>query len=100
MHDYQVLEKGKPLKEAGKALILLHGRGSSANNIIGLADEFADDNFYIAAPRATNNTWYPNSFLTPVAQNEPWLSSALQLVKQLIDETAEVLGTENIIVMG
>lgn len=100
MHDYQILEKGTPLQKAKKAIILLHGRGGSAQDIIGLADEFSDDRFYIAAPRAMNHSWYPYSFMAPEEQNEPWLRSAVETVKRLIDETAAVLGTENIYLMG
>ncbi len=100
MHQYRILEKGKPLKQASKALILLHGRGSSAQNILSLADEFCDDKFYIAAPEATNQSWYPYRFLAPVEQNEPWLSSAVDTVKRLMDETAEAVETENIYLMG
>lgn len=94
------MESGKPLKDADKALILLHGRGGSASDIITLANSFATENFYITAPRAANNTWYPYSFLVPEEQNEPWLSSAVGIVKRLIDELSAVTGTENIFIMG
>lgn len=100
MHPYQILRGGKPLQEAEKALILLHGRGSTAQNILPLAGEFCDERFHIAAPQAGNNTWYPYSFLMPEAQNEPWLSSAVATVKRLIDEIAEVLPTSSIYIMG
>lgn len=100
MHRYQILEKGAPLNQATKAIILLHGRGASAQDIISLAGEFVDEHFYIAAPQATNNTWYPYGFMSPEQQNEPWLSSAVDLVTRLIEETAEVLSTENIYLMG
>ena len=100
MHDYKILEKGKPILQASKAIILLHGRGGSAHDIISLANEFCDETFYIAAPQATNYTWYPYSFLSPVNQNEPWLSSAIDLVKRLMDETAQIVGVENIYLMG
>jgi phospholipase/carboxylesterase len=100
MHQYQILEKGAPLNKATKAIILLHGRGATAHNIIELANEFANEQFYIAAPQATNNAWYPYSFMAPEEKNEPWLSSAVDVVKRLIDETAGVLGTENIYLMG
>lgn len=100
MHKYEVLEKGKPLAGAGKALILLHGRGASAGNIITLADEFCDDTFYIAAPQATNSEWYPFSFLSPEARNEPWLSSAVQTVRRLVDEISAFVPPEKIYIMG
>jgi len=100
MHEYKILEKGKPITEAGRAIVLLHGRGATAGNIITLADEFADDTFYIAAPQATNNTWYPFSFLSPESANEPWLTSAVETVKRLIDEVEAYLPSSKIYIMG
>ena len=100
MHDYNVLEKGQPLAKASRAIILLHGRGASSDDIITLADEFCDETFYIAAPQATNNTWYPYTFLSPEEKNEPWLSSAVQTVKRLIDEISEQIPAEKIYIMG
>lgn len=100
MHDFKILQKGKPLLQASKAIILLHGRGGSAHDIISLAEEFCDETFYIAAPQATNHTWYPYSFLAPTNQNEPWLSSAIDVIKRLTDETAQAVGIENIYLMG
>lgn len=100
MHDYIITEKGKPLTEATKAIILLHGRGGTANDIIRLADEFVDDSYYVAAPQAKNNAWYPYSFLEPVEKNEPWLSSAIEIVNRLLNGISEVLGTGNIYIMG
>lgn len=100
MHTYKVLERGKPLDEAEKAIILLHGRGGNAEDIISLADEFCDDTFYISAPQATNNTWYPYSFLAPEERNEPWLSSAIDIVRQLINNIISHLPTDKIYVMG
>lgn len=100
MHDYIITEKGKPLSGASKALILLHGRGGSAKDIIRLADEFSDGSYYVAAPQANNNAWYPFSFLEPAEKNEPWLTSAIGIVNRLINEISETLGTENIYIMG
>ena len=100
MHDYNVLEKGQPLAKASRAIILLHGRGASSDDIITLADEFCDETFYIAAPQASNNTWYPYTFLSPEVKNEPWLSSAVQTVKRLIDEISEQIPAEKIYIMG
>jgi phospholipase/carboxylesterase len=100
MHPYQILEKGKPLGQASKALILLHGRGGSAQDIITLADAFRDDSFYIAAPQAANYTWYPYGFMAPESQNEPWLSSAVGVVKKLIDEVLAHLPSTDLYIMG
>ena len=70
-HQKNIIEAGKPLKEAKKALIMFHGRGASANDILSLKEYLPVDDFYIAAPQATNFTWYPYSFMAPVPQNEP-----------------------------
>ena len=100
MHNNLLVEGGMPVIQAEKAMILLHGRGGSARDIISLAERFNVENFYIVAPQATNNSWYPYSFLAPEEQNEPWLSSAVEVVKKLIDEIALIIGTENIYIMG
>lgn len=100
MHDYNIVEKGAPVTEAKKAIILLHGRGATAESILPLANEFADNSFYLAAPQATNNTWYPYSFMAPEKQNEPWLTSAVETVTRLINETKKHIPLENIYLMG
>jgi predicted esterase len=75
---------GHDLKDARCAVILLHGRGSSAEDILGLAESLYDDRIAFLAPQAANHTWYPYSFLAPVEQNEPWLSSAIARVESLV----------------
>ncbi|WP_299703273.1 dienelactone hydrolase family protein [uncultured Pontibacter sp.] len=84
-HEKKVLTKGKPLEETGKALVLLHGRGATAASILPLAQEVGANDFTLYAPQATNNTWYPYSFMAPTVQNQPALDSALEL----IDETVQ-----------
>lgn len=86
MHKKNIIAAGKELNAANKVLILLHGRGSSAEDILSLSSYLEVTDFALLAPQATNNTWYPYSFLAPPSQNEPWLSSALQLVKELVDD--------------
>lgn len=100
MHGYDLLTEGKSLSEAENALILLHGRGADPEDIILLAEDFCDESFYVVAPRATGNSWYPESFLVPEERNEPWLSSAVAVVKRLIDETSAYIPVERIYVMG
>lgn len=82
-HQEKIIEAGVPLSQAKQALILLHGRGGSAEDILSLTQYLPVTDFYIAAPQATNNTWYPLSFLAPTSQNEPWLNSALHIVKEV-----------------
>ena len=79
-----VLTQGQPLKKARGAVILLHGRGASAEDILGLQEELLLPEFAYLAPQAAGHTWYPNSFLAPIERNEPWLSSALELVDSIL----------------
>jgi len=90
----------KPLDKASKALILLHGRGSSTQDIMRLAPELCDDDFFIAAPNAKDNTWYPNSFMADEKTNEPWLSSSIGVVKGLIDHISEHISHDKIFLVG
>lgn len=85
-HLKQIIRSGLPLAEAKKAIIMLHGRGASAQSIISLQDELELNGAAILAPQATNNSWYPYSFLVPVEQNQPALDSALQLIDDIVKE--------------
>ena len=67
-------------------MLMLHGRGASAEDILSLANEFDQPGFAYLAPQAAGNTWYPNRFLVPLAENEPWLSSALAFIADVLAE--------------
>jgi len=66
-------------------MIVVHGRGASAEDILALTDEFEPNDIAYIAPQAAGSTWYPYSFLAPIAQNEPGISSALGVISRLID---------------
>ena len=83
-----VLASGAPLKTARAAAILLHGRGSGAQDILSLGGEFGQDDIAYLAPQAPNHTWYPYSFLAPLAQNEPHLGNALATVGATFEHLA------------
>ncbi|MBJ6118897.1 dienelactone hydrolase family protein [Pontibacter sp. BT310] len=89
-HKNDVITRGKPLSETGKALILVHGRGATAQSILDLANHLPAQDFTLYAPQATNNSWYPYSFMAPEEQNQPALDSALErldeLVKSILDQ--------------
>lgn len=85
MHEKKIYTAGKELSADSKVLILLHGRGGSAEDIVSLAGYLNVSEFTLIAPEATNNTWYPFSFMAPPSQNEPWLSSALELVNDIVN---------------
>ncbi len=100
-HSKNILTAGRPLKDAGKALIMIHGRGGSAEDILSLASHLEVKDFALLAPQATNSSWYPYAFLAPPAQNEPWLSSALALLREIMnDVTAQGIAEENIYFTG
>lgn len=83
--DIPLLVQGVPVGEAQAAMILLHGRGATARDILLLAQEWNAPGVAYLAPQAANNTWYPNRFIVPVAANEPWLSSALAAVDRVLE---------------
>jgi phospholipase/carboxylesterase len=74
---------GKPLEEASKVMIMVHGRGGSASDILSLSQYINDKDFAFIAPEAHGNTWYPYSFLRPTQENEPYLSSGLEVLASL-----------------
>jgi predicted esterase len=96
-----VLAAGRPLAEAGAAVIMVHGRGGSPEDMLGLAAELKHPDLAYVAPQAANHTWYPYSFLAPTEQNEPWLSSALELLGDLVAHLdAGGIPAERIVLLG
>jgi phospholipase/carboxylesterase len=99
--DQPVQTLGAKLTEAAAAVILLHGRGASAEDILGLATEMYDERFAYLAPQAAGHSWYPNSFLAPMEKNEPWLSSALAKVGTIVQQAvAAGVSRDRIFVCG
>lgn len=86
MHSKNIRISGKALEDADKTLIMIHGRGASAEDILRLAPHLSVQDYALLAPQATNHTWYPFSFIAPTEQNEPWLSSALDLLAELVQD--------------
>jgi predicted esterase len=82
-------------------MVLVHGRGADAQDIMSLADTTDTSNFLIAAPTAPMNTWYPYSFLAPIQQNEPYLSESLDIIASLFSGFEEKgIPAEKIILAG
>jgi predicted esterase len=79
-----ILFAGARVGEAKGAMILVHGRGADARDILGLAEYFGRPDLAYVAPEAAGHTWYPNRFLVPVEENEPHLSSALGVLDTLV----------------
>lgn len=70
-------------------MILVHGRGATADDILSLAEEVGRPGWAYLAPQAAGHTWYPNSFLAPLARNEPGLSSGLAVIGDLLAQVAQ-----------
>jgi predicted esterase len=102
LHQGQpILAAGAPLQEARAAMIMLHGRGATAESILSLANEFDVEGVAYFAPQAANGTWYPYRFLEPIERNEPWLSSALQVIADLIEHViASGVPAERLVLLG
>ena len=96
-----IVESGVPLGRAKTAVIMVHGRGAAPANILDLVPRLDRPNVTYLAPAAANRTWYPHSFMTPIAGNEPGLSSGLAVLASLIDkiETAG-LSRSQIVLVG
>lgn len=96
-----LLQSGLQVEKAKAAMLLVHGRGASAEDILTLADELEHPDFVYLAPQAYANTWYPYPFMTPVQQNEPWLSSALGVIAALLEHLTQLgLPLEKVILLG
>ena len=96
-----VLRAGSPVADARLVAIMIHGRGASAENILQLAREFHAADIAYLAPQAAGSTWYPYSFLSPIEQNEPGISSGLRVIERLIDDvTRQGIQPERIVLMG
>jgi phospholipase/carboxylesterase len=88
-HILDIKTSGKPLDQAEKALIMIHGRGGSAEDILVLSQHLNVKDYALLAPQATNGSWYPFSFIAPSVQNEPWLSSAVETIEKTVKTTLD-----------
>jgi predicted esterase len=83
--DQPVLTFGPPLSTARVAMIMVHGRGASAEDMLGLAAEIGAADVAVLAPQAAGRTWYPYSFLSPMQENEPGITSGLGVLARLVE---------------
>jgi phospholipase/carboxylesterase len=98
---YRVIEQGTPLARARAVMIMLHGRGGSAEDMMALADVLAQPDLACLAPQAAGHSWYPYPFTAPIERNEPWLSSALRVIDALLERLAEAgFGPERVALLG
>ncbi|HEY9038990.1 MAG TPA: phospholipase [Roseovarius sp.] len=92
---------GAPLSRARLAAIMLHGRGGVPEDMIGLADHLSLPDLAVLAPEAAERSWWPDSFLAPLAANEPGLGSGQSVVAALLDDLADQgFGPERTLLVG
>jgi predicted esterase len=95
-----VLEAGEPLTKARAAMILVHGRGATAADIMTIGAELMHPGFAYLAPQASGNAWYPNPFTAPLESNEPYLSSALGVLETLLARVEANVPAQRVILLG
>jgi len=96
-----VLTAGAPLDQAKAAMLMVHGRGATAQDILGLTLELRHTNFAYLAPQAAQSQWYPYRFMEPLERNEPWLSWALAKLAGILGQIAAAgIGPERTIILG
>lgn len=101
-HGGQPVEAlGRPLGKGRVVMIMIHGRGAAPANILELVPAFPSLAVTYLAPAAAGKTWYPLSFLSPIEQNEPGITSGISVIHGLIDEAvAAGIPTKRIVLLG
>ena len=99
-HGERVVHAGQAWATARAAMILLHGRGATAEDILTIATEIEQPDLAYLAPQAAGNAWYPNPFTAPLESNEPYFSAALETVSKLFAQISETIPAERIVVLG
>ena len=99
-HGQRIVQAGEDLRSARAAMILLHGRGATAEDIMTIADEVQQPGWAYLAPQAAGNTWYPNPFTAPIENNEPFLTAALDTVSRAVERVEARLPAQRIVLLG
>ena len=99
--NQQIVTGGVDIDEAKTAMILIHGRGASAQSMLMFADEFEEENIHYRAIQAKGHTWYPRSFMAPREMNQPGIKSGLQAIyDQVVDLNNKGIPTNKIVLLG
>jgi len=99
-HGQRVVEAGEPLSSARAAMILLHGRGATAEDIMTIASEVLAPGWAYCAPQAAGGAWYPNPFTAPIESNEPYLSAALDMISNLVERAEAQVPAHRMVLVG
>jgi predicted esterase len=100
-HGQTVAHAGAPLGAATAAMVMVHGRGATSRSILEIVPAIAVPGMAFLAPQAAGSQWYPNRFMDPIESNEPWLSSALGLIDDVVDSVRlEGIAPERLLLLG
>jgi phospholipase/carboxylesterase len=99
-HGQRIVEAGDDLRIARAAMVLLHGRGATAEDIVTIASEVQHPGWAYFAPQAAGNAWYPNPFMAPLESNEPYLTAALDMVSRLVERVEARVPAQRIMLLG
>jgi len=99
-HGQRVLQAGEPPNSARAAMILLHGRGATAEDIMTIASEVQAAGWVYFAPQAAGGAWYPNPFTAPIESNEPYLSAALEMITNLVERVEAQVPAHRMVLLG
>ena len=99
-HGQRIVQGGEPLASARAAMILLHGRGASAEDIMTIAAEIQLPGWAYLAPQAAGSAWYPNPFTAPLERNEPYLSAALDMLSNLVQRVEATVPAQRVVLLG
>jgi phospholipase/carboxylesterase len=99
--DQPLVTAGASLTAAETAVVLVHGRGATAQSIVQMTDEFDQHGVAYLAPQAARNTWYPNAFTAPVESNEPGRTSGLQAIADAVSKANDAdIPTDRVMILG
>lgn len=97
----KVVTAGTPLPKAQAAMVMVHGRGATAESILELARVLPNEGFAFVVPQAENFAWYPNSFLAPIESNEPGISNGLNAIRDVVKEIEDAgIPSNKIMILG
>ena len=99
-HGQRIVFAGEDLARARAAMVLLHGRGASAEDIMTVASEVQLPGWAYLAPQAAGNAWYPNPFTAPLESNEPQLSAALDMVSRVVERLEAHIPMQRVVLLG
>jgi phospholipase/carboxylesterase len=99
-HGQYIVEAGANLRVARAAMVLLHGRGATAEDIMTIASEVQHPGWAYLAPQAAGNAWYPNPFTAPLESNEPYLTAALEMVTRVVERVETTVPAQRIMLLG